>query len=76
MRLRHRVRIRVGIGRIRIRWIRIRRPSATGGVEHIKRRTLRDFASAYRDMTCPVGDQFAGLVAVIGSGIGSVVNAA
>ena len=61
----------VGIGRIRKR-----RPSATGSVEHIKRRPLHDFAAAHRDVTSPVGDEFARLVAVVGSGIGRVANAA
>ena len=68
----------VGIRRIgrRIRWIRIWRSSATGGIEHFERRPLHDFASSDRDMTGAVGDQLAGLVAIIGSGIGRVVNAA
>src|SRR3984957_6529541 len=60
----HGVGIRVWI-RIRIRRIRIRRRAAARGGEHIKRRTLHGLAPAHRDMTRPVGDQFAGLVAVV-----------
>lgn len=63
------VRIRVGVGIVG-------RASAAGGVEDFEGWVLDDLAATHGDVAGAVGDELAGLVAVVGAGVGRVADAA